>query len=88
MSKTTKRSLGVDYHLPDGKGGYKRTRFATMTIADSAILEAMAERGSTWRDALRHTMYPSPEQLQVIATFVAEGYGDELMSVHLGGAQR
>jgi hypothetical protein len=89
MSVKSKASLGVDYHLPDGKGGYKRTRFATVTPAENAMLVHGAKQGWTWSDALRRIAHPTPHQLLIISTFVVEGHGNTLMRSHIQtGEQR
>lgn len=80
-------SLGVDWHLPDGRGGYRKRRFATSTRADSDLIELLASDGLTWSQIKGRLLYPSTEQTVVVDRFIAEGFGDVRAAVHLQPAR-
>lgn len=73
-------SLGVDWHLPDGKGGFRKRRFATTTQADSAQIVALADTGLTVAGVKAALNYPSTEQTAVLDAFITAGYADTPMT--------
>jgi hypothetical protein len=77
-------SLGVDWHQPDGKGGFRKRRFATTTQADNDLLRALAAQGLTFDEGLAQVAYPSSEVLLVLRSFIEWGHGSELMSRWVG----
>ncbi len=77
-------SLGVDWFLPDGKGGFRKRRFATTTVADNDLLRAYAERGITFDECMAIIAYPSTEVLTVLHGFIDAGYGEVLMAKLVG----
>lgn len=81
--KKRSSSLGVDWHLPDGKGGFKNRRFATTTMADAYALEILASDGFTFNQARSYFIYSSPEQDAVLDGFIQAGYGDHRMDMFI-----
>jgi hypothetical protein len=79
-------SLGVDWHLPDSSGGYRKRRFATTTQADSDMIDLLASDGLTWSQIKGRLLFASAEQAVIVDRFVAEGLGDVQATVHLRAA--
>lgn len=76
MARRRTQNLGVDWYLPDGKGGLRARRFATTTVADKLGIALLAEDGCTAAQALDRLPYASTEQKQVLEGFIGAGYGD------------
>lgn len=72
------QSLGVDWHMPDGKGGFKARRFASTTVASADMIRYLGEDGHTVRSAHDAILY-DPEARAVLAALIDAGHGD----VHL-----
>lgn len=72
---STRRGLGVDWHLPNRRGGYAKRPFVSTTRADSDMIVLLAEQGLTWSQVKVALCFPSREQLAVVDRFIAEGYG-------------
>jgi hypothetical protein len=70
------RSLGVDWHLPDGKGGFKARRFATSTVATSDMIRYLAEDGHTAASA-RDALPYDPEGREILTAFIDAGFGNQ-----------
>lgn len=75
-------SLGVDWHLPDGKGGYRARRFATTTKASSDLIAMLAADGLTWAQ-VRDGINFDDEAKAVAEHFIAAGYGDTRAMDHV-----
>ena len=87
MARRKSTSLGVDWHLPDGKGTYKGRRFATSTEADRLGIALLAEQGHTPISARAALPYASTEQKQVLDGYIEAGFGrDRLSDLGVRGA--
>lgn len=71
------RSLGVDWHLPDGRGGFRARRFASTTVASGDLIRLLAEDGNTWAEIASAIIYDD-EAKAVAQRFVDAGYGATL----------
>ena len=67
-------SLGVDWHMPDGRGGFRARRFATTTMASSTLIEALASDGHTVESA-RDAINFDDEAKAVLTAMVDAGFG-------------
>lgn len=72
-------SLGVDWHMPDGRGGFKARRFTTTTQATGDVIRYLAEDGHTVRSAHDALLY-DPEGKAVLAAFIDAGYGQHQLA--------
>lgn len=72
-------SLGVDWHMPDGRGGFKARRFATTTQATSDMIRYLAEDGLTVQAAHDALLY-DPEGKAVLRAFIDAGFGRHPLS--------
>ncbi|SDH54985.1 hypothetical protein [Microbacterium sp. 77mftsu3.1] len=82
MARRKQATLGVDWHLPDGRGGFRARRFATTTRATSDLIEALAADGhtvATARDAVNY----DPEAKAVLATIADAGFGDKRLDLYV-----
>lgn len=73
MAKRT-TSLGVDWHMPDGRGGFRARRFATTTQASCTLIRLLASDGHTvqsGRDAINY----DDEAKAVLTAMVDAGFG-------------
>lgn len=72
-------SLGVDWHLPDGWGGFRNRPFATTTKATSDLIEALAADGHTVHSARAEIRF-DPEAEAVLDGFINAGFGRERLA--------
>jgi hypothetical protein len=82
VAKARSTSLGVDWHLPDGKGSFKARRFATTTSATSALIEALAGDGHTVQSAHNAVLFDDDAKT-VLAGFIEAGYGPTTLTDHV-----
>lgn len=73
------QNLGVDWHMPDGKGGFKARRFASTTVATSDLIRYLADDGHTVVSAHDAILY-DPEGKAVLAAFIDAGHGNAYLS--------
>lgn len=71
-------SLGVDWHMPDGRGGFRARRFATTTMASSALIEVLASDGHTVLSA-RDAINFDDEAKSVLTSMVDAGFGSDTL---------
>ena len=83
MAKRT-TSLGVDWHMPDGRGGFRARRFATTTMASSTLVEALASDGHTVLSA-RDTINFDDEAKAVLTAMVEAGFGGDRLDRYVRG---
>lgn len=72
-------NLGVDWHMPDGKGGFRARRFATTTRATSDLIVLLAEQGHTVQSAHDEIRF-DPEGKTVLAAMAEAGFGDRALA--------
>lgn len=78
-------SLGVEWHMPDGRGGFHARRFATTTRATSDLIEALAGGGHTVQSAHDTILFDS-EGKAVLAAMVDAGFGPDRLGRYVIGA--
>lgn len=83
MAKTRTPSLGVDWHLPCKRLGFKRRRFASTTRATGDLIVLLAGRGLTWSQVSSAINF-DPDAKAVADRFVTEGFGDVRADQHVG----
>lgn len=66
--------LGVDWHMPDGRGGFRARRFATTTAASSLLISVLAGDGHTVQSA-RDAINYDDEAKDVLTQMVDAGFG-------------
>ena len=79
MSSKKSTSLGVDWHMPDGRGAFKARRFATTTVATADLIRYLADDGHTVASAHDALLY-DPEGKAVLAAFIEAGHGNVYLS--------
>ena len=72
-------SLGVEWHMPNSRGGFAARPFATTTRATSDLIEALAADGHTVQSAHDEIRF-DPEGKMVLAAMVEEGFGPVLLN--------
>lgn len=77
-------TLGVDWHMPDGCGGFRARRFATTTMASSTLIEALASDGHTALSA-RDTINFDDEAKAVLTAMVDAGFGADRLDRYVRG---
>mgnify|MGYP007125820773 CR=1 FL=1 len=77
-------SLGVDWHLPNPKGGFYKRPFASTTVASADLIDMVAGDCLTWREVAAAIRY-DPEARDVAMAFVEAGYGDDVAREILAG---
>lgn len=77
-------SLGVDWHLPCPKRGFKARPFTSTTVASSNLINLLAADGLTWAEVSAAINYDD-EAKAVADRFITEGHGDTLAATHVGG---
>lgn len=82
MSRRGIGSLGVDWNLPDGCGGYMARRFATTTRATSDLIELLAGDGHTVQSAHDAVRYDNDAKA-VLRAFIDAGFGRELLAQYV-----
>lgn len=82
MARRKPTSLGVDWHLPDGRGSFRARRFATTTRATSDLIEALAADGHTVASA-RDAVNFDPDAKAVLATIAEAGFGDQRLDLYV-----
>lgn len=87
MSTRQQASLGVDWHLPDPRGGFRRRRFATTTQASSDLIVLLATDGATWADVAVQVNFDDDAKV-VAQGFVNAGYGHIPAIGHLSPHRR
>jgi len=78
-------SLGVDWHLPDGRGGFRNRPFATTTKATSDLIEALAADGHTVHSARAEIRFDR-EAEAVLDGFINAGFGREHLARYVRAA--
>lgn len=79
MPRSRRVGLGVDWHMPDGRGGFKARRFATTTQATADMIRHLAEDGLTVQAAHDALLF-DPEGKAVLAAFIEAGFGQHQLS--------
>ena len=78
-------SLGVEWHMPDGRGGFRGRSFATTTKATSDLVEALASDGHTVQSA-HDAINFDPEGKAVLAAMVDAGFARDKLSRYVRAA--
>lgn len=78
-------SLGVDWHMPDGRGSFRARRFATTTMATSTLIEILAGDGHTVKSA-HDAINFDDEAKAVLAAMVDAGFGADRLDRYVRAA--
>lgn len=78
MSRRKKSEPAVSWHLPDGKGGFKKRPFAYSTQAESDYMRALSSVGNTFYEAVTMCSY-APTERTICQAFIDAGYGRHYM---------
>lgn len=79
MSTRTAAKGDVAWHLPDGKGGFRKRPFAYSTTAESSWMRQLAAWGCTFKQGYARCQY-APTEKELCGAFIDAGYGDRYMS--------
>lgn len=84
MKPRKRPSLGVDWHLPNPRGGFYKRPFASTTVASADLIALVAGDSLTWREVVAGIHY-DPEARDVAMAFVEAGYGDAVAADMMAG---
>lgn len=84
MKPRKRPSLGVDWHLPNPRGGFCKRPFASTTVASADLIALVAGDSLTWREVVAGIHY-DPEARDVAMAFVEAGHGDAVAADMMAG---
>lgn len=82
-----KAQLGVDWHMPDGRGGYAKRAYASTTRATSDLVEVLATDGHTVQSAHDAILF-DPDAKAVLAAMVDRGLGPDRLDRYVRGGRQ
>ena len=85
MGKRRSPTLGVDWHMPDGRGGFRARRFATTTQASSTLIGLLASDRHTVQSA-RDAINDDDEAKAVLTAMVDAGFGADRLDRYVRSA--